>query len=138
MLKTTIDVEDNLWRRFSLLALRERGDRKKNEIIGQLIKDYVERKGLPGNARQLGYALQIEEERSAFLAMRDQLVQDPKCRGRYVALYQGKIIGCEDDKARLAQAVYEKYGYVPIYIDRAFPGQRRIEIPSPELTGHEV
>ncbi|MEM2127938.1 MAG: hypothetical protein QXH67_06940, partial [Candidatus Bathyarchaeia archaeon] len=45
MVKTTIEIDDDLWRRFSILVLRERGERKKNEVISELIKDYVERSG---------------------------------------------------------------------------------------------
>jgi len=42
-------------------------------------------------------------------------------------------VGCDEKKERLAENVYEKYGYVPIYIDKVAPSERRVEIPSPEL-----
>ncbi|MEM2892861.1 MAG: hypothetical protein QW486_01785 [Candidatus Bathyarchaeia archaeon] len=138
MVKTTIEIDDDLWRPFSILVLRERGERKKNEVISELIKDYVERSGLTEGPQQLKYILQVEEEREKFLKIRNKLVQEPSYRGKYVAIFQGKIVGCDDHKGKLAKAVYERYGYVPIYIDMVAIGERRVEVPSPELTRHEV
>ena len=77
MVKTTLEVDDDLWKRFSLLVLRERGGRKKREVIAELIKDYVERKGFTEDMQQLKYILQIEEEHEAFLKIRDELIADP-------------------------------------------------------------
>lgn len=138
MVKTTIEVDDDLWKRFSILVLRERGERKKNQVISELIKDYVERNGFMEDPQQLRYILQVEEEREKFLKMLSELVQDPKYKGKYVAIFQGSIVGCDEDKGKLAKAVYEKYGYVPIYIGMVTMGERRVEVPSPELTRREV
>ena len=44
MVKTTIDVNDELWKKFSILVIKEKGYRKKNEIIEQLIRKYIEEK----------------------------------------------------------------------------------------------
>ncbi|MBS7648070.1 hypothetical protein KEJ17_00255 [Candidatus Bathyarchaeota archaeon] len=134
MVKTTIEVDDDLWKRFSILVLREKGERKKNQVIAKLIKDYVERSGFTDEPQQLKYILQVEEEREAFQRARDKLVQDPSYRGKYVAFFQGTLVGCDDDKGKLAKSIYEKYGYVPIYIDRVATTERRVEVPSPELT----
>jgi hypothetical protein len=134
MVKTTIELDDDLWKRFSLLVLRERGKRKKNEVIVELIRKYVEEKSLPFDRRQLEYILRIEEEREAFLKIRDKLMQDPNYNGKYVAILQGAIVGCDAEKEKLAENVYTKYGYVPIYIDKVAPSEKRLEIPSPELT----
>jgi hypothetical protein len=133
MVKTTLEVDDNLWKRFSLLVLHERGGRKKREVISELIKDYVERKGFTEDLQQLKYFLQIEEEREAFLKIRDKLVADPNYVGKYIAVFQGAVVGCGEDKGKLAENVYEKYGYVPIYIDEVATGGRIVEVPSPEL-----
>jgi len=129
MVKTTIELDDDLWRRFSLLVLRERGERKKNEVIVELIRKYVEEKGLPFDQRQLEYILRIEEERETFLKIRDKLMQDPNYNGKYVAILQGAIVGCDEEKEKLAESVYTKYGYVPIYIDKVAPSEKRLEIP---------
>lgn len=133
MVKTTIEVNDDLWRRFSLLVLRERGERKKNEVILEVLRDYVERRGLSVGPQQLEYILRIEEEREAFLKIRDKLIRDPLYTGKYIAVFQGAVVGCDEEKERLAETVYGKCGYVPIYIDKVAPSERLVEIPSPEL-----
>ncbi|MCC6019540.1 MAG: hypothetical protein LM601_10945 [Candidatus Verstraetearchaeota archaeon] len=133
MVKITINVDDDLWRLFSLIVMRERGRGKRNEVIVELIKDYVERSSLPTNEEQLEYILQIEEERKAFLKIKGKLAKDPQYCGKYVAIFKGAIVGCDEDKRRLAENVYKKYGYVPIYIDKVAPGERVVEAPSPEL-----
>lgn len=42
--KTTINIDEELWRKFSILIIKEKGTRKKNEIIEQLIRDFVNKK----------------------------------------------------------------------------------------------
>jgi len=138
MVKTTLEVDDDLWRRFSILVLREKGERKKNEVITKLIKDYVERSGFTEDPQQLKYILQVEEERETFHKVLNKLIQDPRYKGKYVAFFQGTLVGCDEDKGKLAESLYEKYGYVPIYIDRVAIGERHVEVPSPELTRREV
>lgn len=43
-MKTTIDIPDNLWKKFSIKVIEEYGFRKKNDIIRDLIWDWVEGK----------------------------------------------------------------------------------------------
>ena len=43
-IKTTINIDEDLWKRFSILVIQEKGYRKKNEVIEELIKEYVDRK----------------------------------------------------------------------------------------------
>ncbi len=133
MVKTTIEVDEDLWRRFSLIVLRERGDLKKNEVIVEILRDYVEQRGLLVDEQQLEYILRMEEEREAFLKIRDKLIRDPFYNGKYVAVFRGSVIGCDEEKTRLVETVYKKHGYIPIYIDRVALGERHVEIPSPEL-----
>ncbi len=133
-MKTTIDVDDDLWRRFSFLVLRDRGERRKNEVILELLREYVERGGLSDtNQHQLEQIMRLEDEREVFLRMRERLLQDPNYAGKYVAVFKGKIVGCDEVKEALAETVYGRYGYVPIYIDKVAPKERVVEAPSPEL-----
>jgi len=39
--KTTINIDEELWKKFSHLIIEEKGYRKKNQVIEQLIKEYV-------------------------------------------------------------------------------------------------
>jgi len=43
--KTTITIDEELWKKFSILVIQEKGNRKKNEVIEQLIKEYIRRAG---------------------------------------------------------------------------------------------
>lgn len=44
--KTTIDLPEDLWRRFSIRVLEEYGGRKKNDVIQELMEKYLrEKKG---------------------------------------------------------------------------------------------
>lgn len=43
-IKTTINVDEDIWKKFSILVIQEKGHRKKNEVIENLIKEYI-RKG---------------------------------------------------------------------------------------------
>jgi len=43
-IKTTINIDEELWKKFSIVVIQEEGYRKKNEIIEELIRKYVEQK----------------------------------------------------------------------------------------------
>lgn len=43
-IKTTINIDAQLWKRFSHIVIEEKGYRKKNEVIENLIRKYVEKK----------------------------------------------------------------------------------------------
>jgi metal-responsive CopG/Arc/MetJ family transcriptional regulator len=40
-MKTTIDLDDELWKKFSIKVIQEYGGRKKNDIIQALINEFV-------------------------------------------------------------------------------------------------
>ena len=44
MVKTTIDIEDELWKKFSIRVIEQRGGRKKNDVIEELIQKYLKEK----------------------------------------------------------------------------------------------
>jgi metal-responsive CopG/Arc/MetJ family transcriptional regulator len=41
MVKTTIDIPDDKWKRFSIRVIEEYGGRKKNDVIEELIDKYL-------------------------------------------------------------------------------------------------
>lgn len=43
--KTTIDVPEDLWKRFSIKVIQEYGGRKKNDVIKELLEEYLRKKG---------------------------------------------------------------------------------------------
>jgi len=42
--KTTINIPDKTWTEFLIVVLKERGGRKANEVIGELITKYLQEK----------------------------------------------------------------------------------------------
>ncbi len=45
MVKTTINLPEDIWKKFSIKVIEEHGGRKKSDVIEGLIKDYIEKKG---------------------------------------------------------------------------------------------
>jgi hypothetical protein len=41
-IKTTLTLDEDVWKRFTILVIEKYGSRKKNQVLGQLIKDYIE------------------------------------------------------------------------------------------------
>ena len=44
MVKTTIDIPDEKWKKFSIKVIEEYGGRKKNDVIIELIDKYLKEK----------------------------------------------------------------------------------------------
>lgn len=130
--KTSIRIDSRLWRKFALIVLQERGERRKAEVIEELVRDYVESRERFLDAKLLEVMSSFEDERSAFVKMRAQLEGDPSYRGKYVAVLGGTVVGVDDDMRELARRAYAKYGYRPIYFGFLGP-ERVVELPSPEL-----
>lgn len=128
-IKTTINIDEELWRRFSILVLNERGYRKKNEVIEELIREYLD--SMEVKEVEADFLRNYE----AFLRMKRGLLKDERYRGKFVAIYRGKVIGSGEDLSRLAKKVYSKYGPSPIYMDKVVEKEEIIEVPSPELVG---
>ena len=40
--KTTINIDENLWNDFRIKVIKERGGRKANEVIAELIKKFLQ------------------------------------------------------------------------------------------------
>ena len=76
----------------------------------------------------------FEREREAYLRLKPQLLQTHP--GRFVAIYQGKVVDVDQDKQALAKRVIERYGNEPVYIQLVAEELRTFEIPSPETEPH--
>ena len=48
-IKTTISIEEELWKRFSVTVIQQEGLRKKNEVIEELIREYIAQKPRKGS-----------------------------------------------------------------------------------------
>ena len=65
----------------------------------------------------------IHRETQAFWEMHDELVKTQL--GRYVALYQGKVVDHDEDVSRLERLVQESFGSLPVLIAPVSRGPRR-------------
>lgn len=41
-IKTTIDMPEDLWKKFSIKVIQQHGGRKKNDVIEELIRKYTD------------------------------------------------------------------------------------------------
>ena len=56
-----------------------------------------------------------------------------KYKGRYIAILNNKVIGSDKDFSRLAQRVYNKYGYQTIYMPFVNTREKVVRVPSPRI-----
>jgi len=43
-IKTTININEDIWKKFSILVIQEKGYRKKNDVIEGLIREFIRKK----------------------------------------------------------------------------------------------
>ena len=55
-----------------------------------------------------------EEERSAYWRLLPSLLSE--YRDQYVAIHEGRVVDSGADQVELALRVYQRFGYVPIYV----------------------
>ena len=129
-MKTTIEVDDKLWRLFSMIVLRERGGRKRGKVIEELIKKYVETRKSFLDPELMEAVDSLEKEKETFRRMLPQLKR--KYNGKYVALKGGTVISVGDSKEEAASKAYEKAGYSVIYV--GYVGEeKKVRLPSPRV-----
>lgn len=68
-----------------------------------------------------------EREHQAFLRLLPELLKTH--RGKHVAIHDGQVVDHDTDDIALIKRVYEKIGYVPIYVGLVVESQRIERIP---------
>ena len=53
--------------------------------------------------------------------------------GRYIAIFNNKVIDSDKDFSKLAQRVYKKYGYQTIYMPFVDEKEKVLSVPSPRV-----
>ncbi len=76
--------------------------------------------------------LKFNIEKTSFIKLKPSLLKNKKYINKYVAIHNGKIIGCGDDKIELLKYVYNIIGYKPIYIDKVTKEKTVYKFPSPK------
>ncbi len=70
----------------------------------------------------------FEREVAAFEQMKDTLLE--KYRGRYVAIYQGEVVGTSSDKMELVHQMHERFGPVTMYVHQVVEQEPVYLMPS--------
>jgi hypothetical protein len=93
------------------------------ELLKYLIKHVEEKKGQYNN-----FTLDIPKteknkpsfvkNKTAYINFVKKHVNDPKYKGRFVAFVDGKLQGVDDKERVLAKKVYDKCGYVDMYVGK--------------------
>ncbi len=74
----------------------------------------------------------IKQEEQIFEMMKQDLLSDPKYKGNYIAMFEGRIIAFDQNERDLLKKIYQKHGYVPVYVQKV-EDMKVEEIPSPFL-----
>lgn len=72
-------------------------------------------------------------EEAAFRRLRPQLMA--RYPGLFVAIYGERVVDQDEDDEALALRLFERFGYVPVYIARVEENPTILEMPSPEVVG---
>ncbi|MHB8567871.1 MAG: DUF5678 domain-containing protein [Nitrososphaerales archaeon] len=76
----------------------------------------------------------FEQEESYFHKVKPKLLTDKTLVGKYVAIVGQKMVDSDKDESELVKRVYQKYGYIPAYIERLGKEEEHIiEYSSPEF-----
>lgn len=74
----------------------------------------------------------FEREKKSFAELKETLLTDPNYLNKYVALVKGRVVDTDYDDSILAERVYKKFGYIPLFIGKITREDRVVELPSPE------
>lgn len=56
-----------------------------------------------------------------------------KYGGKYIAIFNNKVVGSDRDFSKLAKRIYKKYGYQTIYMPFVEAKKKIFKIPSPRI-----
>lgn len=76
----------------------------------------------------------LEAEERAFSKKLPSLLR--RYKGRFVAMYRGRVIGSDLDDEELGRRMYKRFGEVPFYIAKVEQTPTVYEVPSPEVANH--
>ena len=68
-----------------------------------------------------------------FNRLKRELLKNEEYRGKFLAIYNGEIVGVDEDDSKLSRLIDKKYGNVSAYIGKVAEEEEIIELSSPEL-----
>jgi hypothetical protein len=69
----------------------------------------------------------FEREREAFERLKPELLRTH--RGQWVAVYQEKVVEAGQDRSQVLDSVYDRFGYVPVYVQKVEEQPRVYKMP---------
>jgi PHD/YefM family antitoxin component YafN of YafNO toxin-antitoxin module len=69
----------------------------------------------------------FEQERQAFERLKPELLRTH--RGQWVAVYQEKVVEAGQDRSQVLDSVYDRFGYVPVYVQKVEEQPRVYKLP---------
>lgn len=75
----------------------------------------------------------FERDRAAFERMKPELLRTH--RAAVVAIYQGQVVEAGTDIAETLDRVYDRFGYVPCYVQRVEETPRIYKLPHRKVVG---
>lgn len=88
-------------------------------------KEEIEESVSPVDVKILELSKKYFEENKASLLK--------KYKGKYIAILNNRVIGSGKDFSKLAQKVYDKYGYQTVYMPFVEVKKKIFKIPSPRI-----
>ena len=69
----------------------------------------------------------FERERQAFERLKPELLHTH--RGQWVAIYRGEVVEAGQDRSQVLDSVYDRFGYVPVYVQQVEERPRVYKLP---------
>ena len=69
----------------------------------------------------------FERERQAFERLKPELLRTH--RGQWVAIHQGEVVEAGQDRSHVLDSVYDRFGYVPVYVQLVEEHPRVYQLP---------
>jgi len=69
----------------------------------------------------------FEQERQAFERLKPELLRTH--RGQWVAIHQGEVVEAGQDRSQVLDSVYDRFGYVPVYVQQVEERPRVYKLP---------
>lgn len=69
----------------------------------------------------------FERERQAFECLKPELLRTR--RGQWVAIYWGEVVEAGQDRSQVLDSVYDRFGYVPVYVQQVEEQSRVYKLP---------
>lgn len=69
----------------------------------------------------------FEGERQAFERLKPELLRTHQ--GQWVAVYQGEVVEADRDRSQVLDSVYDRFGYVPVYVQLVEERPRVYKLP---------